>query len=116
MSNKWELQTHQVNAYCYYQNVFDNDMIDSIVEAGDKLEIGDAYVGGDIQKAGVVDESIRRTQIAWFNGTAENAWLFRKLTDVIQAANNPKNLKLHIMKLNMDLLKKIIPYHTKFSV
>ena len=28
----------------------------------------------------------------------------------IQAANNPKNLKLHIMKLNMDLLKKIIPY------
>ena len=88
MSNKWELQTHQVNAYCYYQNIFDNDMIDSIIETGDKLEIGDAYVGGDIQKGGVIDESIRKTKISWINGTAENAWLFRKLTDVIQAANN----------------------------
>ena len=87
MSNKWELQTHQVNAYCYYQNIFDEDMIDSIIKTGDNLEIGDAYVGGDLQKSGAVDESIRRTKVSWIHGTAENAWLFRKLTDVIQAAN-----------------------------
>jgi PKHD-type hydroxylase len=87
MSNKWELQTHTVNAYCYYENVFDDEMIQKIIDAGEKAPLINAYIGGNLNVPGVVDEEIRKTKIAWLEGTEENAWLFRKLTDVILAAN-----------------------------
>lgn len=88
MANEWQLHTHQINAYCYYQNVFDDDMIKSIIELGDSLEIGDAQVGGTFDKAGGANPEIRKTKISWIPTTAENAWLFRKLTDVVLAANS----------------------------
>jgi hypothetical protein len=88
MANEWQLQTHQINAYCYYQNIFDEDMIKSIVELGDSLEMGDAQVGGTFDKAGGANPEIRKTKISWIPTTAENAWLFRKLTDVVLAANS----------------------------
>jgi PKHD-type hydroxylase len=87
MSNKWELQTHQVNAYCYYENIFDDDMVQGIIDAGDKIGTDKAYVGGDFNAPGRVAEEIRKTDIAWLNGNQENAWIFRKLTDVILQAN-----------------------------
>jgi PKHD-type hydroxylase len=87
MSNKWELQTHQVNAYCYYENIFDDDMVQGIIDAGEKIGTDKAYVGGDFNAPGRVAEEIRKTDIAWLNATQENAWLFRKLTDVILQAN-----------------------------
>jgi PKHD-type hydroxylase len=87
MANEWQLQTHQVNAYCYYSGIFDDDMINSIVELGDKLETGPAQVGGDLKTAGGASEKIRKTEIGWIPTTEENAWLFRKLTDVILQAN-----------------------------
>jgi len=83
MSNKWELHTHQVNAYCYYENIFDDDMVQGIIDAGEKIGTDKAYVGGDFNAPGRVAEEIRKTDIAWLNATQENAWLFRKLTDVI---------------------------------
>ena len=88
MANEWQLQTHQVNAYCYYTGVFDDDMIDSIVELGDALETGPAQVGGTLTEAGGPNEKIRKTEIGWIPTTAENAWLFRKLTDLILQANS----------------------------
>ena len=87
MSNKWELQTHQVNAYCYYENVFDADMVQGIIDAGEKLNLEKAYVGGDFSSAGRVANDIRKTDISWLNAVEENAWLFRKLTDLITQAN-----------------------------
>lgn len=87
MSNKWELQTHQVNAYCYYENIFDDDMVKGIIDAGEKIGTDKAYVGGDFNSPGRVAEEIRKTDIAWLNAVEENAWLFRKLTDVITQAN-----------------------------
>jgi PKHD-type hydroxylase len=87
MSNKWELHTHTVNAYCYYENVFDDEMIQGIIDAGEKASLHDAYIGGDLEKHGVVDLETRKTKISWLAGTEENAWIFRKMTDIILAAN-----------------------------
>ena len=87
MANEWQLQTHQINAYCYYTGVFDNDMIDSIVEIGDALETGPAQIGGTLTDTGSTNEKIRKTEIGWIPTTEENAWLFRKLTDLIIQAN-----------------------------
>jgi PKHD-type hydroxylase len=87
MANEWQLQTHQINAYCYYSGVFDDDMLDSIIETGDALETGPAQVGGTLTEAGGPNEKIRKTEIGWIPTTAENAWLFRKLTDIVVQAN-----------------------------
>jgi hypothetical protein len=70
MANEWQLQTHQINAYCYYSGVFDNDMIDSIIEIGDALETGPAQVGGTLTEAGGPNEKIRKTEIGWIPTTA----------------------------------------------
>lgn len=88
MSNKWELDTHQVNAYCYYEGVFDDEMIQGIIDAGEKIGTEKAQVGGDFNAPGRVADEIRKTDIAWFNATDENAWIFRKLTDIIKQAND----------------------------
>ena len=45
MANEWQLHTHQVNAYCYYNGLFDDDMIEGIIETGDALQKEKAQVG-----------------------------------------------------------------------
>ncbi len=87
MTATWQLQTHQVNAYCYYNGVFDSEQLDDIVEMGDKLLLEGAKVGGDFSNAGGENGSIRKTTIGWVPTTEENAWLYRKLTDIITQAN-----------------------------
>lgn len=87
-SEVWQLDTHTVNSYCYYSGVFDNEMLDSIVEMGDALEARDALTGGGPNQAPSKNEGIRKTTLSWINPDENNAWLFRKLTDVITTANN----------------------------
>jgi len=87
MSVTWQLHTHTVNAYCYYENVFDSDMVDGIIELGDKLESGNAMIGGDLQSAGGEDTNVRITSIAWIPATEDTAWLYRMLTDITMQAN-----------------------------
>lgn len=88
MSATWQLHTHTVNAYCYYENVFDSDQVEGIIQLGDSLPIGDAYIGGDFSKPGVVDTNVRVTSLSWVPATEDTAWLYRMLTDVTLEANN----------------------------
>jgi hypothetical protein len=87
MANEWQLHTHQVNAYCYYSGLFDDEMIDGIIETGDALKAEAAQVGGNITGPGTVNDTIRKTTIHWIPTVEENAWIFRKLTDIILQAN-----------------------------
>jgi PKHD-type hydroxylase len=88
MSVTWQLHTHTVNAYCYYENVFDSDMVDGIIELGDTLETGNAMIGGDFQSEGGEDTNVRITSIAWIPATDDTAWLYRMLTDITMQAND----------------------------
>lgn len=87
-ASKWELQTHTVNAYCFYQNVFDPDQIEGIIQAGDKEVLTDAQIGGDFSSPGKVAEDVRKTKISWIPSTEDNAWMFRMLTDITLQAND----------------------------
>ena len=87
MTLGWQLTTHTVNAFAYYEGVFDEDMVNGIIAAGEKAGLDQAYVGGGPGEQGRVDPTIRSTKIAWIPGNEENAWLYRKLTDVILQAN-----------------------------
>lgn len=88
IASKWELQTHTVNAYCFYQNVFDTDQIEGIIQAGDKEVLTDAQIGGDFSAPGKVAEDVRKTKISWIPPTEDNAWMFRMLTDITLQAND----------------------------
>lgn len=87
-ASRWELQTHTVNAYCYYANVFDTDQVDGIIKAGDAEIIQDAQIGGDFSAPGKVDVDTRKTKISWIPATEDNAWMFRMLTDITLQAND----------------------------
>lgn len=119
MANEWQLHTHQVNAYCYYNGLFDDDMIEGIIETGDALQKEKAQVGGDFKTAGGVNESIRKTDICWIPTTEENAWLFRKLTDIILQANQQwfnfdlahiENLQYSVYNVG-DFYEKHVDHH-----
>lgn len=88
MTIRWELQTHTVNAFCYYENVFDADQIEGIIQLGDSLPSGDAYIGGDFNSLGKVDSNTRVTTLSWIPTNEETAWLYRMLTDITLEANN----------------------------
>jgi len=87
MANEWQLHTHQVNAYAYYSGLFDSEMLDGIIETGEKIKAEAASVGGGPGGPGEVNDTIRKTTIHWIPTVEENAWIFRKLTDVILQAN-----------------------------
>lgn len=87
MADTWQLDVHTVNAYCYYNGLFDNLMVDDIVKIGDELLLDDAQVGGDFSSPGGKNENIRKTTIGWVPTTEQNAWLYRMLTDAVQRAN-----------------------------
>jgi PKHD-type hydroxylase len=86
MTIRWELQTHQVNAYCYYTGVFDEDQIQGIIDLGNSLPQGNAYIGGD-SGAGIEDPNTRVTTLSWVPANENTAWLYRMLTDAVQMAN-----------------------------
>jgi PKHD-type hydroxylase len=62
-------------------------MIDGIIETGDALKAEAAQVGGNPTGPGIVNDTIRKTTIHWIPTVEENAWIFRKLTDIILQAN-----------------------------
>lgn len=88
MTIRWELHTHEVNAYCYYSNIFDEDQINGIIQLGDSLPAGNALIGGDFQNPGKDEPNTRITSIAWIPTTEDTAWLYRMLTDTVLEANN----------------------------
>lgn len=88
MAGNWLLTTHTVNAYCYYEGVFEKESLDAIIEMGDnRYEKTLASIGGQ-GGGGVVDPEIRKTTITWIPPEEETAWLYRRLTDIITEANS----------------------------
>jgi PKHD-type hydroxylase len=85
MSFTWNLNTHTVNTYCYYNNIFSNDDLDKIVNDGKKLNLSYAAVGGE-DGVEVSNNSMRSTKISWFD-KMDYEWIYRRLTDIILEAN-----------------------------
>jgi len=119
MANEWQLYTHQINAYAYYSGLFDSEMLDGIIETGEKIKAEPAAVGGDFTVAGGTNDSIRKTTIHWIPTVEDNAWIFRKLTDVILQANqqwfgfdlnNIENLQYSVYNEG-DFYEKHVDHH-----
>jgi PKHD-type hydroxylase len=67
-----------------YTNVFTPEECKKIIEVGNNLPFTQGTVGDTATFA----DSIRRCSVSWIYPTAENAWMFRIMTDSVQAANS----------------------------
>lgn len=92
MADVWTLHTHQVNAYCWYKGIFTDEELDKISDLSNKLIMQDAKIGGDntidSTDCGQVMLDIRKTSIAWVPIGADEDWIYRRLTDVVNVAND----------------------------
>ena len=84
MAFTWNLYTHEVNDYCYYDNFFSSDEINNIIKAGTSLKLKEAKVG-NLEK-GSVNRDVRTTSISWLESN-ECEWIYRRLTDLVLEAN-----------------------------
>lgn len=116
MADVWCLQTHEVNAYCWYSGVFTSEEIDKIADLSEVLFLEKAKVGGSDSKerSEVVAEDVRKTTIGWIPIKGDCEWIYRRLTDITNEANKKWfdfDLR-HIEGLQFTLYEKDM-YYTK---
>ena len=88
MSDVWTLHTHVVNTYCWYLGVFTDEEIENMCSLSDRIFMHKAKIGGSSENiVGEVKENIRNTNIGWVPITEKEEWIYRKLTDITNLAN-----------------------------
>lgn len=81
----WGLKLKRQNDFCFYNKVFSDFEIETIISNIDESQI---QLGGLAVKGGInLNEEVRKTSIYWIPTTEINFWLYRKITDLINVAN-----------------------------
>jgi PKHD-type hydroxylase len=92
MSYHWWLTTAKNPSWCCADNIFSDEEIEYIKNAGADVSLSTlavAKVGSKISDDTEVDASIRKSKISWIKADVQsNQWIFRKLTDILQQINN----------------------------
>lgn len=86
-SNYWFLNNTIAETFSYYKDVFTEEELDKIITLSDSFPSEEAYIVGEESK-NEVDKTTRQTEIKWFKVTPDAEWLYRKLTDIINDAND----------------------------
>ena len=87
----WNLSAGVTQPYCTFSDIFSEDEINDIIKIGESevTERGQAgsFVNSD-RSLDIIDINRRDSYISWISSSnSYNFWLFRKITDVINAAN-----------------------------
>ena len=61
MTTLWHLNTHHIITSCFYDDFLNSDMIDRIIEAGDKAESQSAKIGAE----GINTNEIRKLLVPY---------------------------------------------------
>jgi len=84
----WNLSVGVTQPFCTLNDVFSEDEIKDIIKIGETEELFIGGVDRIIHGSSSLDTNTRDSNIAWISSSNPyNFWLFRKLTDVINAAN-----------------------------
>lgn len=75
-----------VNPFVTWQNAFNEEELNKIVELCELLEKTDAMVGGG--EKGVVDHCLRKTTIGWLKNSQEHGWIYDRLAFVARSLNS----------------------------
>jgi len=87
MCDVWCLDLNTVNSYCWYKDFFDSEEMNILETYAEKLYMEDAKVGGDGNDTGDVSPDVRQTRIGWVQANKENAWIYQRLTGIVNEAN-----------------------------
>jgi PKHD-type hydroxylase len=91
-SDYWYLNSHTYNEYIWNTDIFSNDEIERIKVLGRRLKPKRALAS----TSNLLD--YRRSFVSWISSSNESAWIYRKLTDLIQE-NNKQFFQFDIDKI-----------------
>lgn len=82
----WYLHTYDHgNNFYYYESLFTEDELKSIVNIGQNLTPEEGTVGGNVTKEEL--ERVRKSSISWFPVNPYTEWVYRKLTSCVLEMN-----------------------------
>lgn len=81
----WLLDGDRSNTWAWAEDRFTVEELEKIINLGESLFPEEATVGAPDE--GRVDLALRPSWTSWINTTPDNAWIFRRLVDVVQWAN-----------------------------
>ena len=81
----WYLSIKKLEQWAYYQDLFNKQECEKIIESSLKLEKLDAKVGDQDN----VKHQIRKNSVSWLpSDDLEFEWIFRKITDAVSQLND----------------------------
>jgi len=78
----WPLLPDHVDEFAWSQDAFTPDELDAIIN------IGNAHILGQASTFGGVDLKVRKSNVSFLYPNEHTTWIFRRLTDVINAINS----------------------------
>lgn len=84
LPNKPRTDAH--HPFLTWQNAFTEEEVNQIIEICERIEKEKAQVGcGDESR---VNETLRRTEVAWLKNTPESSWIYDRLAFVARSLNS----------------------------
>lgn len=79
---------HDWMPYAFLDDVFTPEELNKVIQYCDKLQLGDARVGGTAQDANGEFSSSRKSKVSFFQINDTNAWIFNRLQGAATYLNN----------------------------
>ena len=84
----WNLSAGVTQPFCTFSDIFSDKEINNIIKIGESEILEKGQVGSFADVEGSLNINLRDSYISWISSSnPSNYWLFRRLTDVINAAN-----------------------------
>lgn len=81
-----------IHPYCYWENGFTSDELETICKMMTELELENAKFAGSpftgAKPEAVLDSKVRTSQVSFHNRNEKNAWIFDRLNTIIEMMNN----------------------------
>jgi PKHD-type hydroxylase len=88
-STSWPFELDPVHTYAYWDNAFTKDECKLIIELGNSQKQKKGTVNTSVDSSSFEENlGVRDSEISWLCPCEENAWVFRRLTDIIVELNS----------------------------
>lgn len=95
----WYLSSHNYQDFSFSDDVFTEDEVNSIIKLGNLFQERQAEIGGGF--VGGVNKNIRDCQVSWITPNDHTVWIYERLTDIINQANE------EIFKFNLTKIQTL---------
>ena len=85
MSKTWGIYPRQIWDYCFFDDIVNEDEIEQLFKLAENSQKIKAQVSQN--KSDEDLNKIRKTSIRWIEPSDDTSWIYKKLTDIVIAAN-----------------------------